>query len=53
MGSQKKSWQLIDAHHRKKLRKLMYITYLIVISNKTFYEKIKSTFISQNAVKIR
>ena len=30
-----KSWQLIDAHHRKQLRKLMGITYPRVISNKT------------------
>ena len=30
-----KSWQLIDAHHRKQLRKLIGITYPRVISNRT------------------
>ena len=30
-----KSWQLIDAHHRKQLRKLMDITHPRVISKKT------------------
>ena len=40
----KKSWQLIDAHHRKRLRKLT-VTRL--------YEKTKSTPISQHATKLR
>ena len=34
-----KSWQLIDAHHRKELRKLMGITYPRVIRNKTLKKK--------------
>ena len=48
-----KSWQLIDAHHRKILKKLMGITYPRVISNKTLHEKTKSTPISQHSAKIR
>ena len=47
-----KSWQLIDAHHRKQLRKLMGILTL-KLSVTRLYEKTKSTPISQHAAKIR